>query len=570
MYKLLESSNVPEDQQISISLEDGYETEFVKTASKRNLPKEVDEVIKGMNRRKNHSYMLVTAMGDGETWGDNKNHDYFPNQSLLGLQNTPVWDEINQKEERLDPKLPPKQRYRTFDDADYYRHHKNKKEKGDPTFGYVERAIWNPRMNTVLLIIGVDETKAPDTVERIKRNELIAVSMGAKLPWDRCSICKKKHTSILQYCPDLKYRMGQTLPDGRKVYAENLFPRFFDISEVFRPAFLAGMQLEKVASNGLFDYSIDLAEIYDIGQFDKFAEVEKHSTLYKELPTHIEGSIAKVCNTEKDLPHELMNDLAKMKPQEAWGALTHAGIIAKPNEFAYILMKHNGRDDLAEKFIRTKAIVKNPDVKGLDEELHHLVTIDINHNAVKLSNQIPEHILNDRSIGSLENRIYDTDKGLRKEAEVVSTIGLGSILSALYLLYRRNVEDKFSIYGILGAGISQIVRGDEHSSKYLSNNPFVADELNKHAAESFWKSGKGLAVKGFGGFAAPYIMSAHYQNKIDQGQPVGTLGRLVANNPGKLGIVGGAMALAGPKKSYEAVKGLVGDVASGLNKLRKG
>ena len=76
MYKLLESSNVPEDLQISISLEERYESDFTKTAAKRDLPKEVDEAIKNLERKKDHSYMLVTAMGDGETWGDNKNKDY--------------------------------------------------------------------------------------------------------------------------------------------------------------------------------------------------------------------------------------------------------------------------------------------------------------------------------------------------------------------------------------------------------------------------------------------------------------------------------------------------------------
>ena len=559
MYKLF-NSNVEDDNFLSLSLES--ESEFIKTASKRDLPKEVDEAIKNMKRKEGHSYVLTTAMGDGETWGANKNGDYFPYDALMGLQNTKVDGEETEKDERLNVDQAAKARYKTFEDAHFFHHHKNKIEH-DPAFGYVEKAIWNPKMRTVLLIIGVDRKKDPETAEMIDRNQLLAVSMGAKLPWDRCSICGSKHKTLLQYCPHLKYNMGQILPDGRRAYAENLFPRFFDISKVTRPAFLAGMQLEKVARqhSDAFEFSIDLAEMYDIGRFDKHAEVEKKSTLYKELPLHVEGAIAKVCNTEKDLPHKLMEDLANMKPQEAWGALTHAGIIAKPNEFAYILLKSEGRHDLADEFLHTKAIVKKPDVKGLDERLHGLASIEMNHKAIKASNLIPDHVLDERSIGTLSDRIYNTDKGLRKEAEVTRTVGLGAILSALYLIYRGNAESSFGAYGLMGAGISAMVRDSDHADKFISNNPYAADQLNKKAEVH-----KNMIIKGVAGFTAPYIISAHYQNKINQGEDVGTLGRIVANNPGKLGMITSAIAMR-PDVAYKSLKNVGSDLN---NAIRKG
>lgn len=568
MYKLL-SSNIENDNFLSLSLES--DKTFEKIASKRNLPKEVDEAIKNIVRKKDHSYVLTTAMGDGETWGNNKNGDYFPYDGLLGIQNEKVWGEKADKDERLDSKISkfkgvPVRRYQTFEDAHFFHHHKNKIER-DPHFGYVEKAIWNPRMRTVLLIIGVDRKKDPETAEMIDKNQLISVSMGAKLPWDRCSICGSKHKSILQYCSHLKFNMGQILEDGRRVYAENLFPRFFDISKVTRPAFLAGLQLEKIATayNANFEFSIDLAEFYDIGQFDKNAEEEKTSAIYKELPVHIEGTIAKTCNTEKDLPHKLMEDLANLKPQEAWGALTNAGIIAKPNEFAYILLKNSGNHKLADEFVKAKAIVKNPDIKGLDENLHSLATIEINHASVKASKTIPHAVIEERSIESIDDRIYATEKGLRKEAEVVRTIGLGSILSALYLLYRQNAESHFNAYGLLGSGISQMVRDKEKSEKFIGNNAFVIEELNKNAALSV---GKKMFLRGAAGFTAPYILSAHYQNKMNQGQYVGGLGRLIANNPGKLGLVGIA-ASANPKAFYEGTKKVVSDTTSSLSNLFK-
>ena len=566
MYKLLDSSNVPEDSFVSVSLEKGYDKDLVKVASERDFPVEVDEAIKNLVKKKNHSYVLVTAMGDGETWSSNKNGDYFPYDALLGTQNESVWGEVAGKDERLDIKLDPKIRYKTFTDASYYHHHRNKPEHGDPSFGYVPASIWNPKMHTILLIIGVDRNKDPETAQMIDENQILQVSMGAKLPWDRCSICGSKHKTILQYCPHLKFNMHKILSDGRKVYAENLFPRFFDISKVLRRAFIAGQQLEKVAYTIDGNFSIDLAEYYDIGRFDKLAETEKRSEIYKQIPCHVEGVIAKTCDTEKDLPKAMLDDLAKLHTRQAWGALTHAGIIAKPNEFAYIILKHEGDEELANKFYKTKVKLKRTDsIKGLDESLHHLSTIDIDHKAIKFASTIPDDIINERSIGSIGDRVYNTEKGLRKEAEVVRTMGLGAILSALYMLYRQNAESHFSAYGLLGGGISAMIRDDSKDAKFVGNNPYITDELNKHA--SFLNSGKGLILRGAAGFAAPYILSAHYQNKMNYGEPVGIIGRTVANNPGKMGLIGAATAMA-PGVAYDSIKHVATDALHIGNKKK--
>lgn len=564
MYKLYDGTNVSEEAQISISLEGNFESEFTKTAAKRDLPKEVDEAIKNLIRKKNHSYVLVTGMGDGETWGENYNSDYFPYDGLMGKQNEAVWGELPGKDERLDPKKETIKRYLTFGDSSFYHHHKNKPERGDPSFGYVPASIWNQKMHTVLMIIGVDRLKDPETANMIDNNETVKVSMGAKLPWDRCSICHKKHKTLLEYCLHLKYQMHQIMSNGKKVYAENLHPRFFDISKVLRPAFLAGLQLEKVASIHNGDMlSVDLAEYYDIGQFDKQAEVDKEAVIYKDIPAHIEGAIARVSNTEKDLPHSLMNDLAALKPKEAWGALTKAGIVAKPNEFAYILLTHDGHTELASKFIHAKATVSHEKPKGLTEEFHDLASVHMNHTAVKFANAIPDSVTDERSLGSLNERIYKTDKGLRKEAEVVRTIGLGNILSALYLLYRKNAETTFNAYGLLGAGISQVLRDDQDFPKYVGNNTTFVDQMNKQAGI------QGNIVRGAVGFTAPYILSAHYQNRINNGERVGPIGRLVANNPAKIGLVGAAGAIAGAGPSYKALKQVGGDALGAVKNIFK-
>ena len=274
------------------------------------------------------------------------------------------------------------------------------------------------------------------------------------------------------------------------------------------------------------------------------------------MPAHVEGAIARVCETEKDLPHQLLRDLAQLKPQEAWGALTHAGIIAKPNEFAYILL-HPERPDLAEKYLRARGVVSNPDVKGLDVRLHNMAEVNINHAAVTVSNSIPSHVIDDRSVAKVDDRIYATDKGLRKSAGAESAVGLGSILSALYMLYRKNAEARLGAYGLLGAGIGLMAGDKDDALKFIGNNPYVTDDMNKRASTA------GMVGLGAAGFAVPYIAGAHYQNKLNQGQQVGVLGRFMANNPGKMGIVSAA-GLTHPKEMYGGLKNVATDLMHGI------
>ena len=139
-------------------------------------------------------------------------------------------------------------------------------------------------------------------------------------------------------------------------------------------------------------------------------------------------------------------------------------------------------------------------------------------------------------------------------------------MSALYLLYRNNAEQHFSAYGLLGAGISQVIRDDEHNNKYVGNNPFATEELNKHASTTpFLQSGKGMVLRGLTGFALPYIGSAYYQNKMMIGEQVGTMGRFIANNPGKIGLICGS-ALVNTTSMYNGVKRVSTDILSGKAK----
>ena len=62
--------------------------------------------------------------------------------------------------------------------AKWYHNHKNKPHLGHPSFGYVKTSAYNPEMHRVELIIGIDEKKDPDSIQKIASGEDLPVSMA--------------------------------------------------------------------------------------------------------------------------------------------------------------------------------------------------------------------------------------------------------------------------------------------------------------------------------------------------------------------------------------------------------
>jgi hypothetical protein len=187
-----------------------------------------------------HSIVYVLALGSWEFYGENRNGDGFPESPYMSHLNPP-W--ISDKETLV-------QHYKSFESAHNFRHHVNK----DPqkAVGKVLRAFWNPTMHRVELVVDLDNSKAPDLAERIAAGEFPPVSMGTRVPFDRCTICGNTAPTRAQYCNHLKFQMKEVI-DGKKVAALNPSPKFFDISWVFRPADATAFMLKKVANNQAYE-----------------------------------------------------------------------------------------------------------------------------------------------------------------------------------------------------------------------------------------------------------------------------------------------------------------------------
>ncbi len=180
-----------------------------------------------------HIYVLLTALGSGDSWGSNSNADFF-------------------RESQLNPSGITTYGHKTFIDAGIYTHHKNKDKT--KSLGEVLLSIFNPIMKRVELVERVDRDKAKefgakDIYDRLNDGEHLDVSMGCRVKYDVCMICGNKAPTRMQYCQEMRDIPGAILPDGRMVCVDNPQPVFFDISFVNVGAAKNAKVMDKLASS---------------------------------------------------------------------------------------------------------------------------------------------------------------------------------------------------------------------------------------------------------------------------------------------------------------------------------
>lgn len=221
-----------------------------KTASGEHLP-EVIELIESIEPQPGRLYLVNSALGAGEYVGFNLRGDWFTERGLThtppGWGDIPVWDVEARRRAAAHTEVHPRWGpmawgYPTFYNAHRFRHHVNK----DPNraYGFILGAFWDPRMHRVILVSELIEDYcrklgAEHIYQRIQNGQFPDTSMGAKVPYDRCSICNHFAKTPAHYCEHVAkhalppYGMRSILPDGRMCGVYNDYPRFFDDSFVF-------------------------------------------------------------------------------------------------------------------------------------------------------------------------------------------------------------------------------------------------------------------------------------------------------------------------------------------------
>ena len=339
--------------------------EVVKTANMASyhseyLP-EIASFLEDLSPKAGHIYVLSNALGGSEVWGSNNNGDLFPASPRWGIAN------------------PGKQwGYETFTHfADVFRHHRNEKSKGHPSYGKILCSAWNPRMWRVETIAEIkrDQPDIEDVISDLGAGKPAAVSMGCRIPFDECSLCGHRARTSAQHCDHLKIMLKKVMPNGLLVGMINYYPIFFDQSFVTKGADPSAWAHRTVAEGpAIFDNGeVKMAEdesatTYSFGAgFQKAAaEVDKAAAIYKEVPggqaTHqvaaehgqtirsfLKDVRPKLMGREESMPKQLQSKMAAdYSMSQIWSTLHCAGIELKPEEFQYMALCQAGHDKLAE------------------------------------------------------------------------------------------------------------------------------------------------------------------------------------------------------------------------------
>lgn len=377
----------------AISLFGPSDSYFEKVASATLLP-EVSQYIASLRPENDSQYVLVNAMGAGEYYGSNVNGDRFKEAALIHKPNSwrgiPSVDRILAKDWAYG--------FPTFYGAHVYPHHRN--QDSSRALGTVELAAWNPHMKRVELVTKLKQQACARfggqaVWDKLKANGFPDLSMGCRVPFDTCSVCTdlelyqkaidtfdpKRHKSpgaaVLayhrkliasrghgirgvsitraDYCEHTRRRMNFILPDGRKVWVDNDWPSFFDISFVFIGADKIAKALMKIADSGRvysFMGSAELAEKLSSPQMslEKLAEdASKSAEFNKEVvPNQLAGkAVPLLTRNEPDLPPEVLTLLSRVGQAAALATLSGLGIVLRPREFQRMSLTSSGDPLLA-------------------------------------------------------------------------------------------------------------------------------------------------------------------------------------------------------------------------------
>lgn len=211
--------------------------------------------------------------------------------------------------------------------AKVYQNHKNKDPK--KSYGVIKASAYNEDMHRIELLLTVNASKEaaerndglfdPAQVDRILKNGDFKGSMGTKVAYDVCSSCGNKARTRNEYCEEdacigprgekrggCKHNLGKLAADGHLLHVDNPNPRFFDFSDVFRPADRiayggVATYLEKAASAGEVIGGAQMAEAYGMRM-----SLNANTDLQYEMA-------CKLAEAEQKLANDLVNPVKRQR-----------------------------------------------------------------------------------------------------------------------------------------------------------------------------------------------------------------------------------------------------------------
>jgi len=357
MIKLLDFAPFDQTGEPTVRLLPKSSSHGVKIASSGAFAPEIVNFISSLKPTLNKLYALINAMGASEFFSCNRNGDAFYEDAL-------------------------KKYHPTFVSKGHpYMHHINK----DPNkaYGKVVFSAYNDLMHRVELIVEYDTTKLDQKfVEKINNGEMVNVSMGCKVDADYCSICGNRAKTPADYCEHLTSNPGlnRMLPDGRKAFAINRDPEFFDISIVTIPADPTARVLAKLANHsGSMASSVVRAE--ESGLTKIAVATETKVDLSPSQVTNMNGDIGSAIMSlinkfdsamGADMPSGMLNRIGGLScnPAEILNGFIKKKVYLRPHEVQRIVLVSMGNRDLADKLESKKQIVLESPEEGMSSLLN--------------------------------------------------------------------------------------------------------------------------------------------------------------------------------------------------------
>lgn len=528
---------------------------LIKTAAERDYSPEVMHHVRNLKPKPGKTYPLISALGDGAVWGPNSNADYFAEEELVPKDGSRAYG------------------YKSFEAyAKPYKHHINKPDS--PAYGEVLHSVYNPRMHRVELLVCLDNASAPDIAERMDAGEDVPVSMGCKVPYDVCSICGNKAKNTDAYCDDMKYRPGQVMSDGRRVFVFNIQPRFFDISFVFVGADKTARVMAKVASQFAIKYPAGLWA-HKLGYHFKDADITKsvpgHAENALQLKAEkLDSGVKSLAATEAPIPKDVLGKIAAACGDNYNGGLatlTQAGVVLSPREF---------QDFIGETMLRmdktAQAVCRGPTFNEfvVDQDLYKQAYSRFDFSVDSTLPEVAEAVapiiekrsayqpfLGGRVEQAVENVPGSVELAARSASSDTSIVPLLGSLAALYAAYRDKIPA--TQLGVLDKLVAKnpallVLLTGLTAGGVLGINHMLAGGGEKLSSAKHATTGSTLSLgKVLGIPALAYMYSGHQQRRKWRGEELGPMDSFVAEYPwaaSLMGIYGASRlneALAGPK-----------------------
>lgn len=298
---------------------------------------------------------LVIALGAYEGTGANRNGDIFKEAECINNYKTFIKSGSKGKDGKYDGRA-------------LNRHHKNKPE--DPKYGNIKAASYNPKMKRIELVIGLDNDKCAEEIQKLAEGKQINVSMAAKVAYDKCTWCGHDAKTDNDRCSHIPKSLGEINKQGEMCSMENINPKWFELSIVGRPADRIGMSLKLASASSYIKTASDYKSLYpgfvapdddNTLKISKYAS-EKRSLVRKlaAIEKHIDA-IAKAgpkdskekyvvehkskLSAADNISDDTMNELRKFEPSKLLKALADHGIVFSPEDFMKYLF---GADKLGK------------------------------------------------------------------------------------------------------------------------------------------------------------------------------------------------------------------------------